>query len=44
MAFPIADVLSFILSSALLYRDRDTILVKGKDEEEIVLESEEQIK
>lgn len=44
MAFPIADVLSFILSSALLYRDRDTILVKGKDEEEMVLENEEQSK
>ncbi|OLS36098.1 MATE family efflux transporter [Alkalihalophilus pseudofirmus] len=33
IAFPIADVLSFILASALLYKDRDTILVKGKEEE-----------
>ncbi|MFD2043114.1 MATE family efflux transporter [Ornithinibacillus salinisoli] len=33
MAFPISDVLSFGLASVLLYRDRDTILVKGKDED-----------
>ncbi|MEC2070747.1 MATE family efflux transporter [Alkalihalophilus marmarensis] len=33
IAFPIADVLSFVLASALLYKDRDTILVKGKEEE-----------
>ncbi|WP_368504567.1 MATE family efflux transporter [Alkalihalophilus sp. As8PL] len=32
IAFPIADVLSFILASILLYRDRDTILVKGEEE------------
>lgn len=32
LAFPIADILSFILASVLLYRDRDTILVKGKNE------------
>jgi putative MATE family efflux protein len=33
IAFPIADVLSFVLASVLLYKDRDTILVKGKEEE-----------
>ncbi|WP_156289373.1 MATE family efflux transporter [Oceanobacillus salinisoli] len=33
MAFPISDVLAFTLASALLYRDRDTILVKGKNED-----------
>ncbi|WP_100372639.1 MATE family efflux transporter [Bacillus sp. FJAT-45037] len=32
IAFPIADILSFILASALLYKDRDTMLVKGKEE------------
>jgi Na+-driven multidrug efflux pump len=32
IAFPIAEVLSFILASILLYRDRDTILVKGEEE------------
>nr|WP_285839849.1 MATE family efflux transporter [Alkalihalophilus marmarensis] len=39
IAFPIADVLSFILASALLYKDRDTILVKGRNE----VESEENV-
>ncbi|MEN2465788.1 MATE family efflux transporter [Ornithinibacillus sp. JPR2-1] len=33
LAFPISDVLSFILTAILLYRDRDTILVKGKHED-----------
>ncbi|GAF13277.1 multi antimicrobial extrusion protein [Bacillus sp. JCM 19045] len=33
MAFPIADFFSFIFSSYLLYRDRDTTLVRGKDED-----------
>lgn len=32
IAFPISDLLTFILSSYMLYRDRDTILVKGVDE------------
>ncbi|WEG18267.1 MATE family efflux transporter [Alkalihalophilus pseudofirmus] len=39
IAFPIADVLSFVLASALLYKDRDTILVKGRAE----VESEEKV-
>ncbi|MCM3491603.1 MATE family efflux transporter [Alkalihalophilus marmarensis] len=39
IAFPIADLLSFILASALLYKDRDTILVKGRNE----VESEENV-
>ncbi|WP_339217915.1 MATE family efflux transporter [Ornithinibacillus sp. FSL M8-0202] len=33
LAFPISDVLSFILTAILLYRDRDTMLVKGKHED-----------
>jgi len=32
IAFPIADLLTFILASFMLYRDKDTILVKGKNE------------
>ncbi|MDV2683394.1 MATE family efflux transporter [Alkalihalophilus lindianensis] len=32
MAFPIADGLSFVLATVLLYKDRDTILVKGEEE------------
>lgn len=32
LAFPIADVLSFMLASFMLYRDKETILVKGQDE------------
>ncbi|GIN08387.1 MATE family efflux transporter [Shouchella clausii] len=34
LAFPIADLLSFILATFLLYRDRDTILVIGKQEQQ----------
>ncbi|MCP3032880.1 MATE family efflux transporter [Halobacillus sp. A1] len=37
LAFPISDFLSFLLSSYLLYRDRDTILVRGKKEDDIHL-------
>ncbi|KHF41537.1 MATE family efflux transporter [Halalkalibacter okhensis] len=37
LAFPISDFLAFLLSSYLLYRDRDTILVKGKNEDTICL-------
>lgn len=37
LAFPISDFLAFLLSSYLLYRDRDTILVKGKKEYNIHL-------
>lgn len=33
LAFPISDVLAFILTAILLYRDRDTMLVKGKNED-----------
>lgn len=32
IAFPMADLLTFILASCMLYRDRDTILVKGINE------------
>ncbi|MBO1910791.1 hypothetical protein J4G37_39115, partial [Microvirga sp. 3-52] len=32
IAFPIADLLTFILASYMLYRDRVTILVKGINE------------
>lgn len=40
IAFPISDVLAFALAAFLLYLDRDTILIKGKDEVEIEKESE----
>ncbi|MBC5637970.1 MATE family efflux transporter [Ornithinibacillus sp. BX22] len=33
LAFPISDVLSFIITAILLYRDRNTMLVKGKNED-----------
>ncbi len=39
IAFPVSDVLSFFLAVILLYRDRDTILVKGKEEDEILEEN-----
>lgn len=39
IAFPISDVLAFLLASFLLYRDRDTMLVKGK--EEVALENKQ---
>ncbi|MGM8215628.1 MATE family efflux transporter [Bacillaceae bacterium W0354] len=35
LAFPISDILAFGLAAALLYRDRDTILVKGREEIEL---------
>ena len=34
LAFPISDILAVALASYLLYRDRDTMLVKGKNEKE----------
>ncbi len=43
LAFPVSDFLSTILAVYLLYRDRDTILVKGKDEDLDQGEEEPQI-
>ncbi len=34
LAFPISDILAVALASYLLYSDRDTMLVKGKNEKE----------
>ncbi|MFA9456527.1 MATE family efflux transporter [Halalkalibacter sp. AB-rgal2] len=43
LAFPVSDFLSTILAVYLLYRDRDTILIKGKDEDHDQGEEEPQI-